>query len=111
MERTSILLHVIDAATKDEQPLQDYQVLAAELAAYNEILLDRTHLVALNKMDCIDKDRVEELRVLFQKNGIKVLTFSAKENIGIDKLKNLIGDLLEEQRGAAADNIEEDNEP
>ncbi|RWX51313.1 Obg family GTPase CgtA, partial [Candidatus Electrothrix marina] len=89
VERTSILLHVIDAATEDEQPLQDYQVLAAELAAYNEELLNRTHLVALNKIDCIEEDRLEELRALFKKNGIDVLDFSAKENIGIDRLKNL----------------------
>jgi GTP-binding protein len=107
VERTSILLHVIDASTEDEQPLQDYQVLAAELAAYNEELLDRTHLVALNKIDCIDEDRLEELRTLFKKNGIDVLAFSAKENIDIDKLKDLLGDLLEKQREAASDGIEE----
>ena len=111
VERTSILLHVIDAATEDEQPLQDYQVLAAELAAYNEELLNRTHLVALNKIDCIEEDRLEELRALFKKNGIDVLDFSAKENIDIDKLKNLLGDLLEKQREAALNDTEENDEP
>jgi len=111
VERTSILLHVIDAATEDEQPLQDYQVLAAELAAYNEELLDRTHLVALNKIDCIDEDKLEELRTLFKKNGIDVLDFSAKENIGIDRLKHLLGDLLEKQREAASDDTAENDAP
>ncbi|MCI5160292.1 MAG: hypothetical protein D3906_18085, partial [Candidatus Electrothrix sp. AUS1_2] len=64
--------------------------------------LDRTHLVALNKIDCIDEDRLKELRALFQENGIEVLAFSAKENIGIEKLKGLLADILEEQREAEA---------
>ena len=98
VERTSILLHVIDAAGEGEQPWQDYQVLAAELAAYKEELADRTRLVALNKIDCLDEDRLEELCALFQNKGIEVLTFSAKENIGIDRLKELLAHLLEQER-------------
>lgn len=109
VERTSILLHVIDAASEDEQPLQDYQVLAAELAAYNNELLNRTHLIGLNKIDCLDKDRIAELRLLFQEQGIEVLTFSAKENIGLDILKELLADLLEKKREAASKRQEEKN--
>lgn len=111
VERTSILLHVIDADSEGDQPLLDYQVLAAELAAYNEELLNRTHLVALNKIDCLDEDRLEELRLLFQKQGIKVLSFSAKENIGLDTLKDLLADLLEKEREAASATTEENNTP
>ena len=107
VERTSILLHVIDAASEDEQPLLDYQVLAAELTAYNKELLNRTHLVALNKIDCIDEDRLEELRALFKENGIDILAFSAKETTGLDKLKDQLADLLEEQREAALKATEE----
>ncbi|MCI5167324.1 MAG: hypothetical protein D3903_14820, partial [Candidatus Electrothrix sp. GM3_4] len=62
-------------------------------------------------IDCIDEDRLDELRALFQKNGIDVLAFSAKEKIGLDKLKDLISDLLEKQRGAALDGTEENDEP
>lgn len=111
VERTSILLHVIDAATEGEQPLQDYQILAAELAAYNKELLNHTHVVALNKIDCLDleQNRLEELRLLFQEHGIEVLAFSAKENIGMEALKELLGDLLEEQR--ATEKTEEKSTP
>ncbi|MCI5149364.1 MAG: GTPase ObgE [Candidatus Electrothrix sp. MAN1_4] len=111
VERTSILLHVIDAASEGEQPLQDYQVLATELAAYNKELLNRTHLVALNKIDCLDKDRLEELRNLFHTQGIEVITFSAQENIGLDSLKDLLGDLLEKEQEGDSEDIEENNSP
>ncbi|XCN71622.1 MAG: GTPase ObgE [Candidatus Electrothrix aestuarii] len=111
VERTSILLHVIDASSEDEQPWQDYQILAKELAAYNEELLDRTHLVALNKIDCIDEDRLKELSALFQKNGIEPLSFSAKENIGIDTLKELLANILEAQRAEEENDVMEQDEP
>ncbi|WPD21846.1 MAG: GTPase ObgE [Candidatus Electrothrix scaldis] len=111
VERTSILLHVIDASSEDEQPWQDYQILATELAAYNEELLDRIHLVALNKIDCIDEDRLKELSALFQKNGIETLSFSAKENIGIDPLKELLANILEAQRAEEESDVMEQDEP
>lgn len=67
-------------------------------------------MVALNKIDCLDEDRLEEIQALFKKNGIHTLAFSAKENRGLKQLKKLIGDLLEEQREAEATDAEENNE-
>lgn len=110
VERTSILLHIIDAASEGDQALRDYQILTAELAAYNKALSDRTHLVALNKIDCINEERIKELRTLFQSKGIDVLTFSAQKNIGIDTLKDLLADLLEKEREAAADHAQEERD-
>ena len=49
IERTSILLHVIDCSTEDEQPLQDFRVLEKELEAYNRELLGRRYVIVLNK--------------------------------------------------------------
>ncbi len=98
VERTSILLHVIDASSEEEQPATDYQVLARELAAYNEQLLDRTHLVVLNKIDCIDEQRLDEVLEQFKAIGISCLAISAKEGLGIELLKERIGDILEHER-------------
>ena len=72
VERTSILLHVIDCAGAEDQPLVDYQVLSAELEAYNTELKDRTHLVVLNKIDCIDGKRLQELQAVFTDLGLDV---------------------------------------
>ncbi len=106
VERTSILLHLIDAASEEEQPLRDYQVLAAELAAYNEALAERTHLLVLNKIDCIDEERQEEVRMMFKNYGVDALMISAEDNIGIDTLKDRLADILEEQREGAQENVE-----
>lgn len=62
VERTSILLHLIDASGDDRQPYEDYQVLARELAAYKREPLDRTHVIVLNKIDLIDEERLAEVQ-------------------------------------------------
>ena len=98
VERTTILLHIIDAASEEDQPFADYQVLVRELEAYNEELRNRTHLIILNKIDCIDSDRLQEVRAMFTDRGMDVLAVSAKEKTGIDNLKERLADILEEQR-------------
>jgi GTP-binding protein len=108
VERTSILLHVIDASTEEEQPWTDYSVLVDELAAYNEELADRTHIIILNKIDRIDKERLAEVRTMFHSVADDLLEISAKDGIGIDPLKDRIADILDEQRELAKQQAEPD---
>jgi GTP-binding protein len=105
IERTSILLHLIDASTPDDQPVEDYQILARELDAYNQELRDRRQLVVLNKIDLIDDERLEEVKGQFAAFGMQVLAISAEEGTGLDGLKTLLGDLLEEQRAEVRDDL------
>ncbi len=98
IERTSILLHLIDVSSDDDQPYEDYQVLARELAAYNQELLDRKHLIVLNKIDLVDDERLTEVKQQFTAAGLPVLAISAETGVGLESLKALLADLLEEQR-------------
>lgn len=101
IERTSILLHVIDASSED--PLADYQVLATELAAYKEELTGRTRLIILNKIDNLFDEEQEAVKTLFTEQGMKdMLLISALHDTGIDALKAKLEELLEGQRAAAA---------
>ena len=101
VERTTILLHVIDVSSEGDQPFADYQVLAGELEAYNKELMDRTHLIVLNKIDCIDTDRLQEVEAMFSGRELDALAVSAKDSTGIDRLKDRLADILEEQRELA----------
>ncbi len=98
IERTSILLHLIDVSGDGEQPLNDYRILAAELAAYRRELLERAHLVLLNKIDLIDEDRLAEVKAQFTALNLDVLTISAETGDGLEQLKTRLADLLEKQR-------------
>ncbi|MBI4341937.1 MAG: GTPase ObgE [Candidatus Omnitrophica bacterium] len=52
IERTKLLVHVVDAAAVDgRDPVDAFHQLNAELAAYNEIVARRPQMVAANKMD------------------------------------------------------------
>jgi len=64
IERTRILLHVLDAAAIDgTSPLDAYHTLRRELALYGHALTQRPHLVAANKTDLPDARAVlDELR-------------------------------------------------
>ena len=97
VERTHILLHVIDASTDDEQPLQEYRTLENELRVYNEELMDRQRLVVLNKIDLLeDEQRLGALQELFFKaEGIKPLAISALTGQGLAQLQEVLGEMLE----------------
>jgi GTP-binding protein len=61
VDRTRVLIHVIDAAAGDQHKLwNDYQQVRTELKKYSAALARRPHLIALNKMDAI-KDASELL--------------------------------------------------
>ena len=98
IERTSILLHLIDVSSDDGQPYEDYQVLARELAAYKRELLDRNHLVVLNKIDLVDEERLTEVKQQFASLNLPIVAISAEEGDGLESLKELLADLLEKQR-------------
>ena len=98
VERTSILLHLVDASTPEDQPFVDYQTLSRELAAYNQELLHRNHLLVLNKIDCIDQERLAEVKRQFSRLDMPLLAISAETGEGLDLLKALLEELMEGKR-------------
>ncbi|WP_035275869.1 GTPase ObgE [Desulfogranum japonicum] len=105
IERTSILLHVVDGSVGLEQALSDYQTLMTELAAYNEELLSRTHILVINKIDLLDEEDIQALTEGFADKAHHCLAISADMEIGLEALKELIGDILEKQREGEADDL------
>ncbi|MCL7488577.1 MAG: GTPase ObgE [Desulfobulbaceae bacterium] len=96
IERTSVLLHIIDCSTEDEQPLDDFRVLEKELDAYNKELLGRRYVILLNKIDLVDRERLHEVQDMFSRQGLKTVAISAETGQGIDQLKEMLAELFEE---------------
>jgi GTP-binding protein len=57
VERTAVLLHLIDAYTSDIA--KAYTTIRSELAAYNEVLVSRPEVVAVTKIEGLDDDIVK----------------------------------------------------
>ncbi len=94
IERTSMLLHVIDAA--DENVEKNFGVIANELLLYKEELVDRIQILVLNKIDLVEESELKELATFFQQMGQKVICVSGMTGEGIDALKELVLETLEQ---------------
>ncbi|MBU1710985.1 MAG: GTPase ObgE [Proteobacteria bacterium] len=98
IERTRVLLHVIDASGQDgNAPLDQFQTLEDELRKFNEELIGRTRLVLLNKVDLLaDKSAEKKLVRQFKNKEIRTLSISALNGDGLEKLKEELAKALEE---------------
>jgi GTP-binding protein len=93
VERTRILVHVIDGASRD--PEWDYDVIREELRAHDAALLAKPMLVAFNKLDlpaaqaawpAFHRARIAE--------KVDVVPVSAEHGDGIDAFRARVAELL-----------------
>ncbi len=87
VERTRILLHVIDFAAVDgRDPVSDYLKLRSELANYSEKLAEKPEIIVANKMDVTEA--AENLKKFKKKIKKEIFPISAVTGEGVDKLLN-----------------------
>ena len=95
VERTRILLHVVDLTAPD--PLADYKTIQAELEAYRQELADRPQILVLNKTDALEPgDRefwLEEFQTL---TADPIFTISAVAKQGLEALLRRVWQQLDE---------------
>lgn len=97
VERTRIILHVIDAAgTEGRIPVEDFELINKELKKYSTILANKKQIVVANKMDVVtDEKLVKELEEKCKKENIELFKVSAATREGIDDLMDYISKELE----------------
>lgn len=88
VERTRVLLHVIDVAAVDgRDPWQDYCKINEELRLYRPELAERPQLIVLNKCDLPDAAIfIEEYKARFVAEGREVFEISAATRTGVEPL-------------------------
>ncbi|MBT8338960.1 MAG: GTPase ObgE [Desulfatitalea sp.] len=87
VERTRLLLHLIDAGTLSEDaPLQAYEAINRELRMYSSALARKPQLVVLNKLDLTDSGRLADCFCRALPN-VAVHRISAATHQGLDSLK------------------------
>ncbi|HEY7274168.1 MAG TPA: GTPase ObgE [Actinoplanes sp.] len=103
IERTSVLVHVLDAAAPeiDRDPIRDLEAIEAELTAYGG-LGDRPRLVVLNKIDIPDGRALAEMvRPDLEARGYQVFEVSAVTREGLKEFTYALADLVAAHRLAA----------
>jgi len=92
IERTRVLVHVLDAAPPDESTAaHNYRAIRAELAAYSTVLAEKPEIIALNKLDLLPEDdrerAVKDLRAELRLGAdTKVLGISGATGLGVREL-------------------------
>ncbi len=95
LERTKVLVHVIDVSSSGRDPIDDFEVICRELASYRvspvesigRALADKPQLVAANKIDALDDpDRLARLRSYLDQREIRLFAVSAVTGEGLRDL-------------------------
>lgn len=86
VERCRFLLHIVDGT--EENPINNFNIINKELEKYSEKLAKLHQIVAINKIDSIEPEKLEDLKKQFNDLGIEAFCISAVTGENLDKLKH-----------------------
>jgi len=93
VERTRLLIHLIDGAT--EAPLRHFDQINDELRLFNPALAERPQIVVLNKMDLPQaQSHWPQVEATMRERGLPVYAISAATGEGVWSLMRQVGQTL-----------------
>lgn len=103
LERCRVLVHLVDGTSEDVA--DDYRTVRSELESYGAGVGDKPQVVALNKIDALTPEQIEERRAALEKaSGEPVSPASGVSRAGIDEVLarayDVIRAMREEERPA-----------
>lgn len=102
IQRTKVLIHLLDGLSSN--PIADFGQTLTELALFDERLLKKPMIVALNKMDVADAgEKWEQVKKEIEKRGYEIMAISAATQLGTRDLLNRASQLLAEAPPAEID--------
>lgn len=97
-ERCAALVHVVDCfPIDDSEPWSNYELIERELKLYDAKLWSKPRLIALNKIDLLPEDEINERLKTFEKAGHPVFALSAVTGKGIEPLLYAMAKALRDQ--------------
>lgn len=91
VERCRMLVHVIDVSgSEGRDPIEDFETINRELAAFNPQLSELKQVVAANKCDLTDDEEIARVKAYFDEKGIAFFPIMAAIAEGTDKLINYV---------------------
>lgn len=96
IERTRLLLHVIDVAgVEGRNPVDDFNKVNEELKKYSEKLANRKQIIVANKVDSLqDEKNMKALDNLAKENNLEIYKISAATGEGINELINHVAEVV-----------------
>lgn len=72
VERTRVLVHLLDAMPPEGTPAEHYRVIRQELYNYSPVLAEREEIIVLNKLDLFESDAEREAAVKSLRKELKL---------------------------------------
>lgn len=100
VERTKVLVHLVDVSQSERDPVADYRTIMRELTLFNEALASRRQVVVASKIDAVAEPRaLARLRSMCARRKIPFQSISSVTGQGIPELIRLLGRLLASDSG------------
>lgn len=96
VERTRLLLHVIDVAgTEGRNPAEDFYKINEELKSYSEKLASRKQMIVANKVDSLqDEQNMKDLERVAKENQLELYKISAATGEGLKELFQHVSEVI-----------------
>lgn len=92
IEKTSLLVHCIDATTAD--PLKTYDIVRHEFEQFSPVLAEKSEVILITKTDLVNEDTLKKTLSLFKTKKKSVYACSIYDLPSIEKLKKTLKRLL-----------------
>src|SRR6266516_3940936 len=106
IERTKLLLHLVDVSSASgREPVDDYETVDRELAAYDPELATRPQIVVATKIDILDDpERLAALKQQAEEDGKAFYAISSVTSKGVRDLVSAVAARLDELTESARQN-------
>ena len=97
IERTKLLLHLIDLTNPEMEPEEAFEKINRELSLYSPELTKKPQIVVGTKIDAlVDRSKVERLKKYFKEKGYPFFAVSAVSGEGMKELLNYVASKVKE---------------
>jgi GTP-binding protein len=95
VERTRLLVHMIDVSSETRDPVSDYKTVVNELSLFNPDLLNRKQLVVASKIDVLsDRRNLSRLKAMCTRRRLPFIGISSVTGEGIKDLARKMAAML-----------------
>jgi GTP-binding protein len=109
IERTGVLVHLVDVSDGSgrENPVEDFKVIAEELASFGHGLEEKPVLVVASKADVANPEKLKKLAAMAKRRKLPFYEISAVTGQGVDALRYAIAEKVREHRKERASALSE----
>ena len=91
IERTKLLVHLVDVSGLAKDPIKDYQTVSRELEAYSRDVAAKPKIVVATKLDALDdEERLNEFTHFCRRESLEFHSISAASGNGLKELLRAI---------------------